>query len=116
MSLSSYGDDTTSSGDVVITRDIETDIKGKSVLLVDDILDTGRTLKKAKEILEKREPACIKLCALLDKPDRRTENIRADIIGFTIPDYFVVGYGLDYARRHRELPYIARLEPKPCES
>ncbi len=113
MILGSYGDGTQSSGEVVIKKDIETDIKGKSVLIIDDILDTGRTMKKAKEILSERGPQSVKTCALLDKPDKRIEDIQADIVGFKIPDTFVVGYGLDYARRHRELPFIARLEPEP---
>ena len=113
MAIGSYGDNSESSGKVILKRDIETDIEGKPVLIVDDILDTGRTLMHARSLLAQRNPACIKLCALLDKPDRRTEDIQADIVGFTIPNYFVVGYGLDYARRHRELPYIARLDPEP---
>ena len=113
MILGSYGDNAASSGNVVIKKDIETDVKGKSVLIVDDILDTGRTMKKAREIIVARNPNCVKLCALLDKPERRIEDVQADIVGFEIPDTFVVGYGLDYARRHRELPFIARLEPEP---
>ena len=113
MILSSYGDNSESSGNVEIKKDIETDVKGKSVLIVDDILDTGRTMKKAREIIMNRNPNCVKLCALLDKPEKRIENVQADIVGFEIPDTFVVGYGLDYARRHRELPFIARLEPEP---
>jgi len=113
MILSSYGDNAESSGNVEIKKDIETDVKGKSVLIVDDILDTGRTMKKAREIIMNRNPDCVKLCALLDKPEKRIENVQADIVGFEIPDTFVVGYGLDYARRHRELPFIARLEPEP---
>ena len=113
MILGSYGDNAESSGNVVIKKDIETDVKGKSVLIVDDILDTGRTMKKAREIILERGPECVKLCALLDKPERRIEDVQADIVGFEIPDTFVVGYGLDYARRHRELPFIARLEPEP---
>ncbi len=113
MSISSYGDSTESAGEASVDRDIETDIEGRPVLVVDDILDTGRTLKRAREVLVKRNPSCLKLCVLLDKPDRRAEEIHADIVGFTIPNYFVVGYGLDYARHHRELPYIARLDPEP---
>lgn len=114
MTISSYGD-STKAGDVTISKDIETDISDRPVLVVDDILDTGRTLKKAREVLSARGAKCVKLCALLDKPSRRTEKIDADIVGFEIPNYFVVGYGLDYARRHRELPYIARLNPEPEE-
>lgn len=110
MTLRSYHDRDESSGTVTVISDIETNVTGRPVLLVDDILDTGRTLKKAKEMLLARSPACVTLCVLLDKPARRVEPIEADIVGFRIPDCFVVGYGLDYARRHRELPFIARVE------
>jgi len=110
MTLRSYGDAAESSGTVTVKTDIETDVCGRPVLIVDDILDTGRTLKKAKELIAARAPSCIKLCALLDKPSRRVEPLEADIVGFKIPDHFVVGYGLDYARRHRELPFIARVQ------
>ena len=113
LTLKSYDESTTSSGVVKVTRDIETDVHGRPVLIVDDILDTGRTLKKAVEVLSQRQPSCIKTCALLDKPDRRIEPLAADIVGFTIPNFFVVGYGLDYARRHRELPFVAKLMPEP---
>ncbi|NLF39605.1 hypoxanthine phosphoribosyltransferase [bacterium] len=113
MTLASYGEGTESKG-VSVVKDIETDIAGRPVLLVDDILDTGRTLKRAASILRERAPLCVKTCVLLDKPERRIEQIRADIVGFTVPNTFVVGYGLDYARRHRELPFIARLEPEPA--
>ncbi len=113
MALGSYADSTLSNGEVRLKRDIETDITGRPVLIVDDILDTGFTLKRAHDLLAERKPSCLKLCTLLDKPDRRAEHIEADIVGFTIPNYFVVGYGLDYARRHRELPFIARLDPEP---
>jgi len=109
MALRSYGNNTESSGNVELKQNIETEVEGKSVLLVDDILDTGRTLSKAKEIIESRNPKCLKTCVLLDKPDRRLKDIEADIVGFTIPDFFVVGYGLDFARRHRELPFIAEV-------
>jgi hypoxanthine phosphoribosyltransferase len=113
MAVGSYGDTAESSGNIILKRDIETNIEDRPVLIVDDILDTGRTLMYARDLLQERKPSCLKLCALLDKPDRRIEDIHADIVGFTIPNCFVVGYGLDYARRHRELPYIARLEPEP---
>lgn len=112
MTLRSYGDSDTSSGMVTVKTDIETDVRGRPVLLVDDILDTGRTLRKAKELIAARGAACITVCALLDKPSRRVEEIHADIVGFQIPDHFVVGYGLDYARRHRELPFIAKVEQR----
>jgi len=113
MTLRSYGDNDQSSGSVTVNMDIETDVRDRPVLIVDDILDTGRTLKKARELIAGRGPSCIKFCTLLDKPSRRVEHVYADIVGFTIPNHFVVGYGLDYARRYRELPFIARLEPAP---
>ena len=113
MSLSSYGDGTQSSGTVVLKTDIETDVRGRPVLIIDDILDTGRTLARARDLIAARGADCVKLCVLLDKPNRRVELVTADIVGFTISNHFVVGYGLDYARRHRELPFIARLEPEP---
>jgi len=110
MTLRSYGDGDTSSGTVTVKSDTETDVRGRPVLIIDDILDTGRTLKKAKELVVAHGASCVKVCALLDKPSRRVEDMQADIIGFSIPDHFVVGYGLDYARRHRELPFIARVQ------
>ena len=105
MSVSSYGNSTESSGNINIKMDLEEDITGKNVLIVEDIIDTGRTLKKLKELLLSRNPKKLKLLTLLDKPDRRVVDIRADFTGFTIPDAFVVGYGLDYAQRYRNLPY-----------
>ena len=98
MSVSSYGNSTESSG-----------ITGKNVLIVEDIIDTGRTLKKLKELLISRNPKKLKLVTLLDKPDRRVVDIKADYTGFTIPDAFVVGYGLDYAQKYRNLPYVGVL-------
>ena len=109
MSASSYGNDTKSSGVVRITRDIEESIKGKNVLIVEDIIDTGRTLKYLIELLGDREPKSIKLCSLLDKPDRRVVEIQGDYVGFEVPDEFVVGYGLDYAQKYRSLPYVGIL-------
>ncbi len=109
MSVSSYGNSTESSGNINIKMDLEEDITGKNVLIVEDIIDTGRTLKKLKELLLNRNPKKLKLLTLLDKPDRRVVDIRADFTGFTIPDAFVVGYGLDYAQRYRNLPYVGVL-------
>ena len=109
MSVSSYGDDTKSSGVVRIVKDLDQPLEGKDVLIVEDIIDTGRTLKKLKELLISRNPKKLKLVTLLDKPDRRVVDIKADYTGFTIPDAFVVGYGLDYAQKYRNLPYVGVL-------
>lgn len=106
MSLSSYGSDTESSGVVKIVKDLEEPLTDKHVLVVEDIVDTGRTLKYLLELLKNRGAADVKLCALLDKPERRVVDISADYTGFPIPDEFVVGYGMDYDQRHRNLPYI----------
>lgn len=112
MSVSSYGKGTKSSGQVQITKDLSEDIEGKNVIVVEDILDSGNTLSYLLEILEARKPASVRLCTLLDKPDRRVKDIKADYCGFTIPDAFVVGYGLDFAEKYRNLPYIGILKPK----
>ncbi|MBQ3615648.1 MAG: hypoxanthine phosphoribosyltransferase [Anaerotignum sp.] len=109
MSVSSYGDSTESSGNINVKMDLDEDISGKNVLIVEDIIDTGRTLKKLKELLLFRKPKKLKIVALLDKPDRRVVDITGDFTGFTIPDAFVVGYGLDYAQRYRNLPYVGVL-------
>ena len=107
MSVSSYGDDTESSGYVQILKDVDTSLEGKNVLVVEDIIDTGRTLHSLLEILGSRNPASLRLCTLLDKPDRRVvEDVKVDYCCFTIPDEFVVGYGLDYSQRYRNLPFI----------
>ncbi len=111
MSASSYGAGTTSSGLVKIRLDLHDDIAGRDVLLVEDILDTGNTLSKLVQELKNRGPASLKLCVLLDKPERRTKPIEADYVGFTIPDAFVVGCGLDYDQKYRQLPYIGILKP-----
>ena len=111
MSVSSYGNDTSSSGVVRIVKDLDEPIEGKDVLIVEDIIDSGRTLSYLLEILQKRHPASIRLCTLLDKPDRRVvEHVKVDYCGFQIPDEFVVGYGLDYAQKYRNLPYIGVVE------
>ncbi|MDE0943270.1 MAG: hypoxanthine phosphoribosyltransferase [Alphaproteobacteria bacterium] len=110
MTLSSYGTGTTSSGDVAITRDITDDVRGAKILLIDDILESGRTLAFARELLEARGADVVRLCVLLDKPEKRKIDVNADYVGFAIGDAFVVGYGLDYAHYYRELPYIGSVE------
>ena len=112
MSVSSYGKGTTSSGQVQITKDLSEDITGRHVIVVEDILDSGNTLSYLLKILENRRPASIRLCTLLDKPDRRVKPVEVHYSGFSIPDAFVVGYGLDYAERYRNLPYIGVLKPE----
>ncbi len=109
MSVSSYGDGTESSGRVKIIKDLDDNIEGKDVIVIEDIIDSGRTLKFLMEVLEVRNPRSLKLCTLLDKPDRRVVDVKVDYIGFKIPDEFVVGYGLDYAQKYRNLPYIGKL-------
>lgn len=110
MSVSSYGKDTKSSGVVKIVKDLDDSIKDKNVLVVEDIVDSGRTLSYLMEMLGDRGPASLRLCTLLDKPDRRVVNVKVDYTGFEIPDEFVVGYGLDYDQRYRNLPYIGVVE------
>lgn len=112
MSVSSYGSGTSSTGQVQITKDLSGDISGKHILVVEDILDSGNTLSYLLKLLEQRKPASIRLCTLLDKPDRRTKPVELHYCGFTIPDAFVVGYGLDYAEQYRNLPYIGILKPQ----
>lgn len=116
MSVSSYGSDTKSSGVVKIVKDLDDSIKGKHVLVVEDIIDSGRTLSYLMELLRDREPASLKLCTLLDKPDRRVVDVNVDYTGYRIPDAFVVGYGLDYAQKYRNLPYIGVVELSDEES
>ena len=111
MSVSSYGDDTKSSGVVKIVKDLDQPLEGRDVLIVEDIIDSGRTLSYLIEILKKRNPASLKLCTLLDKPERRVKEVHVDYTCFNIPDEFVVGYGLDYAQRYRNLPFIGVVEP-----
>ena len=110
MSVSSYGNSTESSGSIRILKDLDVDIKGRNVLVVEDIIDSGITLKNLVETLETREPKSLKLCTLLDKPERRKADVEVDYIGFVIEDKFIVGYGIDYAERYRNLPYIAIVE------
>ena len=106
MSVSSYGSDTKSSGVVKIVKDLDESLKDKHVIVVEDIVDSGRTLSYLLEMLQDRGPASLRLCTLLDKPDRRVKEVFVDYTGFEIPDQFVVGYGLDYNQRYRNLPYI----------
>ncbi len=110
MRVSSYGESTRSSGDVRIRFDLEVALAGRAVLIVDDILDTGRTLAFVRELLSGRGAILVKTCCLLDKPSRREAAIAADFVGFACPNLFVVGYGLDFGDRYRELPYVGVLE------
>ncbi len=110
MSVSSYGNDTKSSGVVKIVKDLDEPLDGKDVLIVEDIIDSGRTLSYLMDILQKRNPASLRLCTLLDKPERRVADVQVDYTCFNIPDEFVVGYGLDYAQKYRNLPFIGVVE------
>ena len=110
MRISSYGDELTSSGKINIIKDLETDINGRNVLVVEDIIDTGNTLYYLKDILEKRNPRSLKICTLLDKKSRRIKDIVPEYIGFEIEDKFVVGYGLDYKDCFRNLPFIGYVD------
>lgn len=112
MQVSSYGNATTSSGIVRIKKDLDDSMEGKEVLIVEDIIDSGRTLHYLIPVLKQRNPASIRLCALLSKPDRREAEVNIDYLGFEIPDEFVVGYGLDYAQKYRNLPFIGVVEPE----
>ena len=114
MTASSYGSGMSSTRDVKIMKDLDEDIRGKDVLIVEDIIDSGNTLSKVREILSLREPKSLAICTLLDKPERREVHVDVEYVGFTIPDEFVVGYGIDYAQRYRHLPYVGKvviLEP-----
>ena len=110
MSVSSYGDGTESTGRVKIVKDLDENIEGREVIVVEDIVDTGRTLYHLMEVLRVRKPASLKLCTLLNKPSRRVVEVDVDYTGFSIPDEFVVGYGLDFAQKYRSLPYIGAVE------
>ena len=110
MSVSSYGNDTKSSGVVKLIKDLDESIEGRNVVLIEDIMDSGRTLSYLIKILKERKPASFKVVTLLDKPDRRVVELEPDITGFVIPDRFVVGYGLDCAQKYRNLPYIGIVE------
>lgn len=109
MTTSSYGSGMTSNHDVKITKDLEGDIRNEHVLIVEDIIDTGYTLEKVRSILNLRDPASLAICTLLDKPSRREVEVPVEWIGFSIPDEFVVGYGIDYAQRYRNLGYIGKV-------
>ena len=115
MAVSSYGSGTSSSGQVNIVKDLTESIEGKDVIVVEDILDSGNTLSYLFQLLKARNPASLKRCTLLDKPSRRSKPIAADYVGFTVPDEFVVGYGLDYGELYRNLPYIGVLKPQVYE-
>ncbi len=110
MSVSSYGGDTKSSGVVKIVKDLDDSIQDKDVIVVEDIVDSGRTLSYLLNMLQDRNPASLRLCTLLDKPDRRVVDVHVDYTGFQIPDEFVVGYGLDYDQKYRNLPYVGIVE------
>ena len=121
IAVSSYGEKTHSSGQVRLTRDLDSSIEGKTVLVVEDILDTGMTLQYLLRLFEQRRPKHLRVAVLLDKPERRIAAVRADYVGFSIPNEFVVGYGLDYGERYRNLPYVGVLlvgprgKKKPAE-
>ena len=110
MVVSSYGAGTVSSGQVEIKKDLSDSIEGRDLIIVEDILDSGNTLYYLMDVLKARKPASIRLCTLMDKPERRTKPITADYVGFTIPDAFIVGYGLDFAEKYRNLPYVGVLK------
>lgn len=112
MAISSYGESTISSG-LEVRKDLDEDIDGRDVLIVEDIIDSGNTLSMVRKMLLARNPASLKICALLDKPERRETPVEVEYIGFKIPDKFVVGYGLDYAQRYRNLPYLGEIELLP---
>jgi len=109
MAVSSYGNETSSSGIVKIVKDLDESIENKDVIIVEDIIDSGRTLSYLLQILKDRKPESIKICTLLDKPDRRIVDVDVDYVGFEIPDYYVLGFGLDFEQKYRNLPYIGKL-------
>src|SRR4030095_12533663 len=111
IGVSSYGAGTTS-GELIFTKELRIDVRGRDVLLVDDILDTGRTMKRVIGKLRCLHPRRLRTCVLLDRPPRRVERVQADYVGFTIPDLFVIGYGLDYAERYRNMPFVGVLKPE----
>lgn len=110
MATSSYGSGTVSSGNVVVTQDLSLDVEGKNVIIVEDIIDSGNTLKFLSQLFRERKAKSVRLCTMLDKPERREVEVMVDYTGFTIPDKFVVGYGLDYDQKYRNLPYIGVVE------
>ncbi len=110
MTVSSYGDGTVSSGDVKVVMDLDTSVEGRDVLLVEDIVDTGRTFSKVVRMMQNRNPKSLRICTFLNKPEARVADVNVDFCGQDIPDAFVVGYGLDYAQRYRNLPYVGILK------
>ena len=116
MDVSSYGDATMSSGEVKIIKDLDTSVKDRHVLIIEDIIDTGRTLERLVDLLEHRNAASVKICTLLDKPERRVKGVSPDYVGFEVPNEFVVGYGLDYMGKYRNLPYVGILKPAVYEN
>jgi len=116
MAVSSYGNSTRSSGEVRIVKDLDVSVEGRDVLIVEDIIDSGLTLSYLIDVLERRNALSVNVVALFDKPGRRTVDLNADYTGFTIPDAFVVGYGLDYAEKYRNLPYVGVLKPEVYSS
>lgn len=112
MDVSSYGSGTRSSGEVKIVKDLDTKVEGRDVLIIEDIIDSGLTLRYLVDLFKYRKAKSVKIVTILDKPYRRSADIKADIVGFEVPDEFVVGYGLDYNQRYRNLPYIGVLKPE----
>ena len=111
MVVSSYGNQMVSTREIRIEKDLTDDIQNLNVIIVEDIIDTGHTLSRIKEILLLRHPASLSICTLLDKPERRETEVQVDYVGFKIPDVFVIGYGIDYAQNHRNLPYVGKVVP-----
>ena len=116
MAVSSYGNGTERSGRVKINKDLDNDIQGKDIIIIEDILDSGKTLYYIRDILSARKPASIKICTLFDKPERREADIKADYVGSLVPNEFIVGYGLDYAEYYRNLPFIGVLKESVYEN
>jgi hypoxanthine phosphoribosyltransferase len=112
ITASSYGSKSTSSGTITLKKEMDLDVTGRHVILVEDILDTGNTLRFLVDLIKKKDPASVEICTLLDKPSRREVDVEAKYIGFPVPNYFVVGYGLDYDDKYRSLPYIGVLKPE----
>ena len=116
MAVSSYGDDTESSGTVKIIKDLDTDVTDRHVLIVEDIIDSGRTAQALRKLFAAKNAASVKICSLLDKPERREVDVQADYVGIDTPNEFVVGYGLDFCQQYRNLPYIGVLKPEVYQS
>lgn len=116
MAVSSYGDDTESSGTVKIIKDLDTDVTNRHVLIVEDIIDSGRTAQALRKLFAAKNAASVKICSLLDKPERREVEVQADYVGINTPNEFVVGYGLDFRQQYRNLPYIGVLKPEVYQS